>query len=167
MKAIHLSIPHSKGENWVLFDEWLNELICKDLQQKGRGGNTKGSHKVKREDPLKVTNRCKIVHLLPCAGRLLAFPSGTLFTWASARVGFASPLETFRTVWDSVTWKSIKPQQDWVSFLPTAFKNIGVTKANQSLNRPNVQEYTWIVPQAGWVVRDWNPVLKQITNKML
>lgn len=63
-----------------------------------------GSHKMKHEGPLKKSDKQMpipsppIVHSLPCVGVLLAFPSGTLFTWASTLVGVASPLETFRTV---------------------------------------------------------------------
>lgn len=88
---------------------------------------------MKQEGPLKVTSRCpphrSIICSLPCAGRDLAFPSGTLLTWVSGRVGFASPLGTFRTLWDSATWKSIKWKEGWLSFsfLPKVFINIGTT----------------------------------------
>lgn len=138
LQKLFICIPYSKAQNWVLSVEWIHELICKDPQQEGGEANRKGSHKVNMRT-FKATSRrphyppAIIIHSLPCPGRLWLFPQVPCSQGDLPELVLLLPWSIFRTVWDSVTWKSTKMNRlgEASSSMHTHRIN---HKANQSLN---------------------------------
>lgn len=151
MKAVHLYIPHSKAEDLAMLVEWINKLICKDLQQERRGGgDMKGSHEVKCEGPLKVTSRSPTP--CPCSQSAPHRVQGD--SWLCLQVLCSSghlPSLALLLLWRHwglsgiLSHGNLSGQTGLDKYSPQNFENvISTTKANQALNMHNDQVHKWI-----------------------